>query len=221
MRFYCITALFLIFSSFELRAELTNSIPAIEPIAGVHFQLIKDPPITSQLSNTSFVKFYFWPGSESCYQLELALQQWQKQHPNIFIQRIPLVKRPQWRFLAKVWLTAQQHQQEEQKLLNGLYKKIHQQSQQINELNQLTEMFLSLNIDPLDFNTRFNSTSINKQLKTLQDQATLFPIRGVPTIIIDNQWITDASMANTSAQIIKILEQLLMNKIQLDTLNGS
>ncbi len=183
-----------------------------KPIAGQHYRALNiAPPLQSGIT------FYFWPGSASSYQLEHALQNWQKLNPNMEIQRIPLVTRPHWRLLAKAWLVAEAIDKTNSlAFLNDLYKTIHQDSQPISNIEELKQFFVSHDTDPLNFVTQFNSLAINQQLKSQQTAAALFPIIGVPTIIINNQWYSDASMVKTSAQLIDVINLLLSENSQIN-----
>jgi len=177
-----------------------------QPIAGQHYHSVNTnlPPETG-------IKFYFWSGSESCYQLDLALQNWQKQHPEINITRIPLIARPHWRLLAKAWLVAQ-NMGKDLMFLNQLYEKIHSKSEPINNFSDLEQFISTQEIDQLNFKAQYNSLSINQQLQDLQSQLQVFPITGVPTIIINNRWYSDASTGISSAQLITIIDQLLLEE---------
>ncbi len=171
-------------------------------IEGKHYQ-----PLSVTKPIQSGIKFYFWPQSVSCYQLELAINDWHENHPEIVIQRIPLVKRPHWRLLAKAWLVAKS-MNIDALLLESLYQAIHFQQMSVKNVDEL-EVFLELmDIDTLDFMVRFQSHAINVELKTLQNDAKKLPIFGVPTIIINDRWISDAAMATTSEQMILILDRL-------------
>ena len=176
------------------------------PVAGQHYLAIN-----SEQPRQSGIKYYFWPGSPSCYQLENALQNWQLKHPEVNIERIPLIKRPEWRLLAKAWLVATTLDKGEA-FLNQLYKTIHIEAQHINDVSELGLLLTKLQIDEQDFIARFNSLVINQQLKSLQKQAELYSISGVPTIIINDRWYSDPSMASTSAQLIEIIETLVLSK---------
>jgi thiol:disulfide interchange protein DsbA len=199
-----ILVLFISHSNITHAAEQADTQPWI-PVAGQHYLAY-----ASKTPRQSGIKYYFWPGSASCYQLENALQNWQIEHPEIDIERIPLVKRPQWRLFAKAWLVATALDKGEP-FLNQLYKTIHVEAQQINQLAELDQLLTKLQIDKQDFATRYNSLAINQQLNSLQKQADSYPISGVPTIIINDRWYSDASMASTSAQIIEIIETLALS----------
>ena len=206
MRFTCLTILllFISHSNFAYATEPADTRPWV-PVAGQHY-LATD----SKAPRQSGIKYYFWLGSASCYQLENALQNWQTQNPEISIERIPLVKRPEWRLLAKAWLVATALDKGEL-FLNQLYKSIHIEAQQINHVTELGQLLTKMQIDQQDFVNRFNSLAINQQLKSLQEQAELYPISGVPAIVINNRWYSDASMASTSAQLIEIIKTLALN----------
>jgi len=172
------------------------------PIQGQHYQKIEGTPLYQP-----GIQFYFWAQSPSCYQLELALRQWHLQNPSLNIERIPLVKRPHWRLLAKTWLVAIQLQLGEA-FLDQLYQAIHQQSLPLTSTSELEQFLLSQQLDVQEFMTLFNSVAINQQLASIQKTAKTLPISGVPTIIINNQWISDPSMVTTSAQLITVIDHL-------------
>ena len=83
-----------------------------------------------------------------------------------------------------------------------------------NDIDELKQYIEPLEVDPLDFVTRFNSLAINQQLKYQQTTASLLPITGVPTVIINNQWYSDASMVHTSAQMIEVINFLITQNNQ-------
>ncbi len=185
------------------------------PVAGKHFHAINPDALPKQSSeldlHKSSITFYFWPGSESCYQLDQTIQSWHEQHPEIQIDRIPLVKRPQWRLLAKAWLVAKKRD-DALTFLDALYEKIHGEREPIDHYSSLEQFIVSRGLDPLDFKTQFNALSTNQQLQSLQLQAEKLSIAGVPTIIINNRWYTDASTGISSAQLIAIIDQLIEKK---------
>ncbi len=188
-----------------------------KPVAGQHFHAIShanNPDVLPNQSsefdlNKNSITFYFWPGSESCYQLDQTIKSWHEEHPEIQIDRIPLVKRPQWRLLAKAWLVAKKID-DELTFLDALYQKIHGKRELIDNYLNLEQFIVSRGLDPLDFKTQFNALSTNQQLQSIQLQAEKLSIAGVPAIIINNRWYTDASTGISSAQLITIIDQLIV-----------
>ena len=126
--FYSIIALTLLWQGNILSKEASPADPPWQAVAGQDYHSIKPGVLSAQSSplnpEQQIISYYFWPGSESCYQLDQALQSWQEQYPQIQIEKIPLVKRPEWRLLAKAWLVAKT-MDDEQAFLNALYQKIH------------------------------------------------------------------------------------------------
>jgi len=175
-----------------------------QPLEGEHYLTLQSQ--TDQ-STPSVIEFYFWPGSASCYQLELALQKWQLANPTIEVQRIPLVKRPSWRLLSKAWLTAVELNLADN-FLNQLYHTIHQQSKTIKDNAELEQFLQSLNIDVVSFMSMFNSTLINQKLRSIELSNQLLPLQGVPSIVINKKWLSDASMVTTSAHFLSVIEHL-------------
>jgi thiol:disulfide interchange protein DsbA len=188
-------------------AETTNS---WQPLEGQHYIALESK---TELNTAPGIQFYFWPASASCYQLELALQKWQLTHPLIEIKRIPLVKRPSWRLLSKAVLVAEQLNLTET-FINQLYQALHLQSQIISNDAELEQFLLSQNIDSVNFMTIFSSMMMNQKLKSIELSNSLMPIKGVPTIIINGQWLSDANMVKTSAQMLSVIDLLSSQSIE-------
>lgn len=182
-----------------------------QPIEGQHYISLESK---TEQNSTAIVQFYFWPRSASCYQFELALQKWQLTHPTVEVKRIPLVKRPSWRLLSKAVLVAEELNLADT-FINQLYQAIHQQSQTISNQAELEQFLQSQNIDSVNFMTMFSSAIINQKLKSIALSNKLLPLKGVPTIIINGQWLSDATMANTSAQLLSVIEHLYSKPIEV------
>ncbi|MFT5452453.1 MAG: thiol:disulfide interchange protein DsbA [Enterobacterales bacterium] len=181
-----------------------------QPIEGQHYVALE----TTTVQNTAAtVQFYFWPGSASCYQFELALQKWQWNHPRTEVKRIPLVKRPSWRLLSKAVLVAEELNLADT-FINQLYQALHLQYQTISNHLELEQFLQSQNIDAVNFMTLFSSPLINQKLMSIEFSNNLLPLKGVPTIIINGQWLTDATMAKTSAQLLSVIDLLSAQSIE-------
>jgi len=207
-----VIALALLWQGNIFSQEASPADPPWQAVAGQHYHAINPDVLPAQTSplnpEQQIISYYFWPGSESCYQLDKALQSWQEQYPRIQIEKIPLVKRPAWRLLAKAWLVANT-MDDEQEFLDALYQKIHGEKEAINNYLSLEKFIISRELDPINFKAQFNSLSTNQQLSSLQLQVDNLSITGVPTVIINNRWYTDASTGISSAQLITIIDQLI------------
>lgn len=190
-----------------LLAELNNQ--PWQPILGRDYQELTSTQSATETkdNNVNTIKFYFWAGSSSSYQLEVALQNWLKINNSVTLQRIPLVKRPGWRLLAKTWLAVEQLPNAEAFLTN-LYRTIHIDQTKILSFDDLLPLIQQQNIEESEFKTLFHSLAINQQLNTLEKAARLFPIHTVPTIIINNRWSIDASNMLSADQFVTIIESL-------------
>ena len=192
----------------------TNNEPW-KPQLGRDYQAITPSKTNSdaQNVNSNSIQLYFWAGSPSSYQLDLALQNWLINKQAFNLQRIPLVKRPNWRLLAKTWLVVEQFPIANA-FLNRLYEAIHVDRTDILTFNDLLPIINEYKLDELEFKTSFYSLAINHQLNTIQKSAQLFPIHTVPTIIINNKWSIDASTKLSADQFISIIEQLTKDNYQ-------
>jgi len=173
------------------------------PERNKHYRLLAD----TQPSELQQIELFCWLGSPSCFQIESALSDW-RDDQDITVINTPLIKRPEWRLLAKARLVAQQMEIEND-LVESIYRTIHIESESIETEEQLFAHIEAFGLEPSRFANQFYSAATNKEIKRIQNRADTLPIVGVPTIIINNQWLIDASMIENSRQMLIIIEQLI------------
>ena len=173
-----------------------------EPIAGKDYKLLDNTP-----SESSQIKLYCWLGSESCYLFETALREWATSQ-DITIQYMSLIKRPNWRRLAKAHYVAQQMNIADE--LSALVNQtLHDEKQLLESDESVFELVESLGSSSSRFANLFYAAETNLAVNELQNQAAANHVRGVPTIVINDIWLVDASMHKTSRGILNTTASLL------------
>ena len=174
----------------------------VEPIAGKDFKLLDNIA-----SGSAQIDLYCWLGSSSCYTFETALREWASRH-KITVRYIPLIKRPDWRRLAKAIYVAQQMAIESE--LSALINQtLHEDTTLIESDQALFELAESIGLSSSRFANLFYAAETNLAVNQIQIQAASNGVRGVPTIIVNNLWLIDASMHQTSRQMLNATAHLL------------
>jgi hypothetical protein len=161
-----------------------------------------------QLESISNIEIFYWYGCESCYQVELALQQYLDRHPEVTLRRTPLIARPSWRFQANLQAIMDQLTGEAQTVpSNEIYQACLLDCQKFNSYDNnkawLAESMQLSEFPVLDMSRLWDTE------KNYQKRADLFSITQVPTIIINETFKIDANQAKTPARMVKIADHLL------------
>lgn len=158
-------------------------------------------------SEQNEVSLYCWLGSRSCYIFQVALSQWAETHA-IPIKHKPLIKRPEWRRLAKAQLVAQLLDVEDE-AINLIHQHLYQDNLSISSDDELFQLFERTEIATNRFANVYYAAETNQLIKDIQAEAEKNRVRGIPTIIINNRWLLDASMHRTSREFINTMNLLL------------
>ncbi len=161
-----------------------------------------------QLESISNIEIFYWYGCESCYQVELALQQYLDLHPEITLRRTPLIARPSWRLQANLQAIMEQLTDPTISLPpSKLYQACLQDCQVFNAFEN-NKAWLSQSLQLTEFPVLDLSRLWNTE-KNYQKRADLFSITQVPTIIINETFKIEANQAKTPARMVKIADYLL------------
>lgn len=187
-------------------AMLTMPVKAAEPFqAGTHYRVL-----TTELQNTPEqnieLEYWFWFGCASCQLFEQHLVRLQSE--DTVWQQIPAQLRDNWYFHAKAYFVAVQQPQAEQ-LLEQMKLTLAENPTALTDINSLTAWFVEQGVELATVEQQLLSPLLNEQLEQLVEQQQALAIRGVPTLIIGNQYLVDAGMVSSIEQYMAVAEYLL------------
>ncbi|HVC37410.1 MAG TPA: thiol:disulfide interchange protein DsbA/DsbL [Gammaproteobacteria bacterium] len=169
-------------------------------------------PTTVQPGQIEVIEF-FWYGCPHCFGVEPFLESWLKHKPaNVVFKRIPAAW-PGGEHMdidAKAFYTAQALGIGEN-IHEPLFNAIHLQNQYnlTNNQDALQQFFAKYGASKQQFNAAWNSFGVqlkmNQALQTLQR----YGVQGVPTFIINGQWMTGAGYQMAYPDIVKCVEFLV------------
>ena len=194
----------LVFSSTAAFANETVTLSTFHPKIGTHYKQLDTPLVNS---DDQQIILFCWLGSPSCYQLESALNDWARDS-GYQVSYKPLIKRPQWRMLAKARLVARLMAQETL-VAEAIYKRIHEEQLAISSEEELFMLIESLGISASRFANLFYSPELNASLKEYELLSQKLALRGVPSLVVGNEFLLDASMLKTTRKFLYTLEFVL------------
>ncbi len=143
-----------------------------------------------------------WYGSNSSYQVYGALNKHFEQ-PVLW----PAVFREAWRPAARLQLMAQRLNLTAEQQLT-LFQQVLTSPPEWTDKLVYQNMLSPLVTDPEQLDQVIHASELPMQLKNIQNKLAELPISTVPTIIFKGRYIIDATQAQTSARLIRILQFL-------------
>ncbi len=181
--------------------------------AGVNYT----PVVPAQPTNVSPGKVevveVFWFGCPHCAALEPFIQSWMKNKPEyVEFVRIPVMWGPVHRAHAKLFymLRALNRSDLDQKVFDTIHKDgniLAANDEQATRKMQLD--FLKANgVSVEDFNKAWDSFTVNSGLQRAEQLTERYKVQGVPVIIINGKYSTDAGQAGGPGQLLQLINDL-------------
>lgn len=183
-------------------------------IAGRDYELInhqlnqKKPAPKEGIKVTEFFNY----GCHWCYVLEPKLKEWlQSRNNKINFSRVAVVFNKDWLYYAKAYYIASLIGQEE-RLSPELFKAIQEDKRSLVNNQAMIEFFTHHGVEnEIAKNAFEQSTLIDLEVSNSRALMAQLMVRGVPAIIINNEYKVDLQMAGNLEQFFKILD-FLINK---------
>ncbi|MDR9436699.1 MAG: thiol:disulfide interchange protein DsbA/DsbL [Thiohalophilus sp.] len=159
----------------------------------------------------------FWYGCPHCYRFEPKLENWVENKPDhVGFERVPAVfvhpqtgrPNPKWALHAKLFYTAELLDIQD-KIHGPLFERIHADGKHIHTSGQAEAFFAQFGVDAETFRNTINSFAVDGKLRRAIELTRRYGADGVPTLIIDGQYITDGPMSGGHDAMLGIVQQLL------------
>ncbi|HEX6550659.1 MAG TPA: thiol:disulfide interchange protein DsbA/DsbL [Gammaproteobacteria bacterium] len=179
---------------------------------GVNYVPVSPAQPTSVAPGQIEVIEFFWYGCPHCFALEPYLEAWLKHKPsNVVFKRIPgALPGSEWTTAAQAFYTAQALGLEPRintPLFNAIHLK-HQYKLAQSE-DALQAFFADYGISKQQFDSTWNSFSVQLKLNQAGDIEQRYGLEGVPTIIVNGKWKTGAGYQMAPPDIMKCVEYLV------------
>ncbi len=188
------------------------SLFAAEPKIGSEFEKTTQVIPTDTLNKIEVTEL-FWYGCSHCYQMEPFLNAWVKKLPaDVVFKRMPGLPQPAWAPMAKAYF-AMEDLKVLEKLHMPLYDAIHKQK----TLNPTDEAATILwvtkqsGLEKAKVEAAFNSFSMNNKLSRATQYFRASGATGVPSLIINGQFVTSSTMAGGNVAAINVTDYIISN----------
>lgn len=181
-------------------------------------QMGKDFDRTVQTINTDTpnkieVTELFWYGCGHCYQMETPLNAWVKKLPaDVVFKRVPGLPNPSWAPMAKAYF-AMEILGISEKLHAQLFDAIHKQKtlNPTDEKAAIDWVIKQSGLDKVKVTEAFNSFSTNTNLNRAANIFRASGATGVPTLIINGQFVTSSTMTGSNEAALKTADYIIAN----------
>lgn len=155
----------------------------------------------------------FWYGCGHCHNMEAPLNAWVKKLPSdVSFKRVPGLPNQSWAPMAKTYYALETLGLLE-KLHTPLFEAIHKQKalNPTDEKAAIDWVTKQSGLDKIKVEDAFNSFSTNANLKRAANIFRASGATGVPSLVINGQYITSSTMAGNNDLALKTADYIIIN----------
>ncbi len=175
---------------------------------GVNYEKLAAPQPTDNADKIE-VRELFWYACPHCYRLEPALHEWLKEKPaDVEFVRMPAILGPNWELLARAYYTAEILGVLD-KVHEPIFERLHKERKRIRTPEDVRAIFVKQGISANDFDKAFKSFAVVMKTNRSKRVREMYGITGVPTLIINGKYRTNATMAGGNKQMFEVIDYLV------------
>jgi thiol:disulfide interchange protein DsbA len=155
----------------------------------------------------------FWYGCIHCYHMDPILNTWVKKLPaDVAFKRLPGLPNPSWAPMAKAFY-AMEDLKLSDKLHTALFDAVHKEKSldPTNEVAIIDWMTKKSGLDKVKVEAAFKSFSMNNKLNQAANFFRASGATGVPSFVVNGQFITSSTMAGGNEQALKTVDYIIGN----------
>lgn len=209
----------LVAASFGLMAFSVSATPT-EPVEGVEYQRLQTPQSTDTGKKIEVLEF-FWYNCPHCFAFEPSLAEWvKKRGDTIVFRRVPVGFRESFIPQQKLYFTLEIMNRFD--VHRAVFEAVHVARQKLDKEEQIVEFIEKQGVDKKKFLETFNSFTVQSKVNRVRQLMEAYRIDGVPTVVIDGQYITSPSIVGTAlrgqseqalnAATLQVMDALLAKK---------
>ena len=165
------------------------------PTEGVEYLRIPAQPTDS--GKKVEVMEFFWYNCPHCYAFEPHLADWAKKHADkIVLKRVPVGFRESFAPQQKLYYALEAMNRLD--LHRVVFDAIHRDRMKLNSEAEIMAFMAKQDIDQKKFSETFGSFTVQSKVARVRQLQETFRIDGVPTVVIDGQYITSPSIVGQS-----------------------
>lgn len=145
-----------------------------------------------------------------CFRLDPQVSEWKQTLPdNVEFKLVPAIFRDSWLQLARVFYAAEQTGDLEM-LHPKLFHAIHVDKRRLNTEDELLDFVEEQGVDREAFAKQMNSFVVQTKVKKALVMSQTSGITGVPAMIVDGKYRTDAPQAGSLEDMLDVVDHLVV-----------
>lgn len=189
--------------------SLVSVASATEYEAGKHYKILEKAVPVMQ-DGQIHVEEAFWYGCSHCYSLESVIVPWKKTlASDVTFSRVPAMFGRAWVVHAQLYYTADALGILEQ-IHADIFNAIHLQKLRLVDRDEQRDFLMTkAGISAEEFDKAYESFAVRSKMTRGDKRVRAFEISGVPTLIVNGQYVVDASSAGSQAEMVKVVDYLI------------
>ena len=175
---------------------------------GKHY-IALDKPVKTTVADKVEVRELFWYYCPHCFNVEPVLSNWVKKLPNntTFIRQ-PAVFSDRW-INGAIFYYVLEQLDEVDRLHGKLFEAIHLQKRAFIDQEDFVEWLVEHGVDNDVANSAFKSFSVRIKVNKSKLNTVKYHTSGVPALVINGKYWTDASHAGGELEMFKVADYLI------------
>lgn len=174
---------------------------------GVEYKRVAEQP-TDTGDKIEILEF-FWYGCPHCYKFDPILSEWLKTKPDdVEFVRVPAVFRPEWKVHARTYYALQAMGLGE-KYHDDVFHAMHRDKKNIYTFEAMVDFLVSKGVNKDEFESAYNSFSIDGQVRKAIKRVKDYAIEGVPAIAVNGRYLISGKSAGSYENMLRIVDYLI------------
>jgi protein dithiol oxidoreductase (disulfide-forming) len=176
---------------------------------GVHYLRLSPTQPTSSNPDQVEVCEVFWYGCPHCNELDPGLERWRERKPDyVSFIRVPAVWNARLQLHARAFYTAEALGKGAE-MHAEFFREIHDRGNDLGTEPELQEFFGRFGVDAEAFKTAFDSFEVQAKLQRADELSRRYRIDGVPTMVVNGKYTTDATMVGSYDELLVLVDELV------------
>lgn len=181
-------------------------------VEGTHYVKTAQRLATTTSENQIEVVELFSYSCPHCFRLDPVVMEWKKTLPeNVKFVHVPAIFRDSWLQLARVFYAAEA-MGELERLHQVIFNAIHVDKKRLNTEDQLLDFIAEQGLDRAEFEKMMNSFTVKAKVKKALIISQTSGVTGVPAMIVNGKYRTDAPLAGSMDEMMKAVDFLIQKE---------
>jgi protein dithiol oxidoreductase (disulfide-forming) len=169
-----------------------------------------DPPHPVATGEKIEIIEFFYYGCPICYELQPTLSRWLFRAPDfIAIRRVPALSTDNWENFAKLFYSLEVIG-DLPRLHWPIYDNFHFDGVKLNEEAVMADWVSRNGVNREKFTATYRSPEVMAKVNTAREMIKNYEVKGVPSIVVDGKYLTSARMAGGTKEMMKVVDQLVI-----------